>query len=312
MIVRRNIIADAGICGLAGASAVHTLVEYNLIENIGWQNAELAWESGAIKFHGAKGTVIRNNVIRHTIYAPGIWLDYANKNSRVTGNVIGDLIDTVRGGIYLEASQHQNMLDNNIIWKTTRGKGGSGWNIADEGGWGIIIDGSDETIVAQNLLGECEDAGVKTRTVEGRIVESRGGTSYWNQVLNNIFYQCGKSIDFSHKENTAEGNIYEKTRRNRDSGLNWLHTHEGLRVDLPAWQKYFGFDKQGALADMNVTVDLDALTMTWSIKDEIPQIETGKHFHRDLLGQTVGKRRYVGPVNKFPEEPRTVKIDPRQ
>jgi hypothetical protein len=74
--VRRNQIIDAGICGLAGASAIHTLVEFNLIENIGWQNAELAWESGGLKFHGAEGTVIRNNVIRHTIYAPGIWLGY--------------------------------------------------------------------------------------------------------------------------------------------------------------------------------------------------------------------------------------------
>jgi hypothetical protein len=312
MIVRRNQIIDAGICGLAGVSAIHTLVEYNLIENIGWQNAELAWESGGLKFHETEGTVIRNNVIRHTIYAPGIWLDYANKNTRVTGNVIGDLIGTVRGGIYLEASQYQNMLDNNIIWKTTRGKGGSGWNIADEGGWGIIIDGSDETIIAHNLLGECEDAGVKTRTVEGRIVESRGGTSFWNQVLNNIFYQCGKSIDFSHKENTAEGNIYEKNRRNRDLGLNWLHTHEGLRVDLPAWQKYFGFDKQGAVADMNISVDLDALTMSWSAKDKLPQIETGKHFQHDLLGQTVGKRRCAGPINQLPEEARTIRIDPRQ
>ena len=312
MIVRRNQIIDAGICGLAGASAIHTLVEYNLIENIGWQNAELAWESGALKFHGADGTVIRNNVIRHTIYAPGIWLDYANKNSRVTGNVIGDLIDTVRGGIYLEASQYQNMLDNNIIWKTTRGKGGSGWNIADDGGWGIIIDGSDETIIAHNLLGECEDAGIKTRTVEGRIVESRGGTSYWNQVLNNIFYQNGKSIDFSHKENTAQGNVYEKNRRNRDLGLNWISTPEALRVDLPAWQKYFGFDKQGAVADMNIMVDLDALTMSWSVKDKIPQIETGRHFQRDLLGQTVGKRRYAGPINQLPEEARTISIDPRQ
>jgi hypothetical protein len=95
-------------------------------------------------------------------------------------------------------------------------------------------------------------------------------------------------------------------------GLNWLHTHEGLRVDLPAWQKYFGFDKQGAVADMNISVDLDALTMSWSAKDKLPQIETGKHFQRDLLGQTVGKKRYAGPINQLPEEAATIKIDPRQ
>jgi len=312
MVVRRNHIADAGICGLAGPKVIHSLVEYNLIEKIGWQDAELAWESGGIKFHDTNGTVIRNNVIRHLTYAPGIWLDYANANTRVTGNIIGDVIETVRGGIYLEASQHQNMLDNNIIWKVTRGKGGSGWNIVDEGGWGIITDGSDETIIAHNLLGNCEDAGVKTRTVEGRIVESRGGTSFWSQVLNNIFYQCGKSIDFSHKENTAEGNVYAKTERNRGSGLNWISTPEALRVDLPAWQKYFGFDKQGASANMNFSLDLDSLTMTYSVTGKIPEIETGRHFQHDLLGQTVGKQRYAGPINQLPEEARTIKIDPRQ
>ncbi len=312
MIVRRNKIIDAGICGLAGPQMIHSLIEYNLIENVGWQNAELAWESGGLKFHGAESTLIRNNVIRHTIYAPGLWLDYANKNTRVTGNVIGDLISTVRGGIYLEASQYQNMLDNNIIWKTTRGKGGSGWNITDDGGWGIIIDGSDETIVAHNLLGECQEAGVRTRTVEGRIVESRGGTSYWNQVLNNIFYQNGKSIEFSHKENTAEGNLYEKNRKNRDLGLNWVHTNEGIRVDLPAWQKYFGFDKQGAVADMNISVDLDALTMSCSIKGNVPELETGRHFQKDLLGEAAGKKRYAGALNKISEEAQTIKIDPRK
>jgi hypothetical protein len=86
----------------------------------------------------------------------------------------------------------------------------------------------------------------------------------------------------------------------------------GLRVDLPAWQKYFGFDKQGASADMNFSVDLDSLTMTYSVTGKIPEIETGKHFQRDLLGQTGGKRRYAGPINKLAEEAATLKIDPRQ
>jgi hypothetical protein len=31
-----------------------------------------------------------------------------------------------------------------------------------------------------------------------------------------------------------------------------------------AWQKFFGFDKNGAYADMAIDVDLDALTMTCS------------------------------------------------
>jgi hypothetical protein len=63
---------------------------------------------------------------------------------------------------------------------------------------------------------------------------------------------------------------------------------------------------------MNFSLDLDSLTMTYSVTGKIPEIETGRHFQHDLLGQTVGKQRYAGPINQLPEEARTIKIDPRQ
>lgn len=318
-IVRRNHISDAGVCGLAGLGVQDTLVESNLIERVGWQNVELMWESGGIKLHVTKNCLLRNNVIRHLSYAPGIWLDYENANTRVTGNVIGDLKETVRGGIYLEASHDQNMLDHNIIWKVTEGKGGSAYNIERHGGWGIITDGSDEAVIAHNLFGYTEDAGVKTRTVEDRVVGSRGGTSRWNQVLNNIFFRCGKSIDFSHRENKADGNLYAKGGGEVEDeyqavgrGLNWISGPEpALRLDLAAWQKYFGFDASGAYAEMKVEVDLDALNLTWSVSGKVPEVPTGKPFERDFLGQPAGKTRKPGPLVQVPAAATTIHIDPR-
>jgi len=319
-IVRRNHIVGSGVCGLAGMGVQNTLVEGNLIEQVGWQDVELTWETGGIKLHTTKNCLLRNNVIRHLTHAVGIWLDYENTNTRVTGNVIGDTLDTLRGGIYLEASHDPNMLDQNIIWKATEGKGGGSYNMPPHGGWGITVDGSDETVVAHNLIGYTQDAGIKFRTVEGRVVGSRGGTARWNKVLNNIFYRCGKAIDFPNKDNTAEGNLYTKDwgdvaeeTQGVGRGLNWLSSQTpSLMLDLEAWQKFFGFDKNGAYADMTIEVDLDALALTWSFAGNTPQVSTERHFRQDLLNEAAGEVRTPGPLLHLSRASTKIAIDPRR
>jgi hypothetical protein len=319
-LVRRNHIADIGVCGIAGMGVQNTLIEENVIENVGWQDVEMTWETGGIKLHSTKSCLLQNNVIRHLIHAVGIWLDYENVNTRITSNVIGDTVSTLRGGIYLEASHESNMLDQNIIWKATEGKGGGTPNMTPHGGWGITVDGSDETVIAHNLIGLTQDAAVKFRTIEGRIVGTRGGTSRWNQVLNNVFYRSGKGIDFPNRDNAAEGNLYSKDwgevydeTQAVGRGLNWMSSPPpALMLDLEAWRKVFGFDMKGAYADMNIDVDLDALTLRWSIAGDLPQQPAGKHFLRDLLGHVAGERRKPGPLIDVPNHPTTISIDPRQ
>src|SRR5438094_974282 len=254
-IVRRNHIMDAGVCGLAGMGVQDTLVEANLIEYVGWQDGELAWKTGGSKLQVTKNCLLRHNVIRHLIHAEAIWLDYQNTNTRVTGNVMGDTLETLRGGIYLEASHDPNMLDNNIIWKATEGKGGGSYNMPPHGGWGITVDGSDETVIAHNLIGYTQDAGIKLRTVESRIVGSRGGTARRNRVLNNIFYRCGKAIDFPNPDNSADGNLYTKdwgevTEENQAVGRGWncfplSGPGPPLIRDRGAGRKHLGFDQKG-------------------------------------------------------------------
>jgi hypothetical protein len=319
-VVRRNHLDDVGVCGIAGVGVQSTFIESNLIEHVGYQDVELAWETGGIKLHLSKNCLLIHNVIRHMIHAEAIWLDYENTNTRVTGNVMGDTLETLRGGIYLEASHDPNMIDNNIIWKATEGAGGGSYNMPGHGGWGITVDGSDETVIAHNLIGLAQDAAIKFRNIEGRIVTGRGGTTRRNKVLNNIFYRCGKAIDFSNQDNSAEGNLYTKdwgaTRDETQSvgrGLNWIpDAGTTLRLDLESWRKFFGFDQNGAYAEMAVDVDLDALTMTWSVAGAIPQVATAKHFEQDLIGQAAGAARKPGPLVRVPEAPAKVRIDPRQ
>jgi Right handed beta helix region len=319
-VVRRNHIDRAGVCGIAGMAVENTLIESNLIEHVGDRDVELAWETGGIKLHSTKSCLIRWNVIRHTVHAEAIWLDYENANTRVTGNVMGDTLETLRGGIYLEASHDSNMIDNNIIWKATEGAGGGSYNMPGHGGWGITIDGSDETVVAHNLIGLTQDAAVKFRNIEGRIVSGRGGTTRRNRVLNNVFFRCGKAIDFSNQDNMADGNLYTKDwgdvkdeTRAVGRGLNWIpDAGTTLQLDLPAWQKFFGFDKNGAYADMRIDVDLDALTMTWSAAGAVPELPTEKHFGLDLVGQAAGHVRKPGPLVFVPASPAKGNIDPRR
>jgi hypothetical protein len=320
-VIRRNHIDEAGVCGIAGVGVRDTLIEANLIEHVGDRDVELAWETGGIKLHLAKGCLLRANVIRHTVHAEAIWIDYENANTRITGNVMGDTLETLRGGVYLEASHEPNMIDNNIIWRATEGAGGGSYDMPGHGGWGITVDGSDETVIAHNLIGLTQDAAVKFRNIEGRIVSGRGGTTRRNKVLNNIFYRCGKAIDFSNQDNAADGNLYPKDwgevrdeTRGVGRGLNWIpDAGTVLQLDLEAWRKFFGFDANGAQAEMVIDVDLDALTMTWSVTGPVPQFPAGRHFVLDILGQGApGGLRRPGPLAAVPGARTTVNIDPRR
>ena len=63
---------------------------------------------------------------------------------------------------------------------------------------------------------------------------------------------------------------------------------------------------------MTIDVDLDALTMTWSVKGAVPQAATGKPFGKDLTGQAAGAVRKPGPLARVPDTPTKVSIDPRR
>jgi len=97
-------------------------------------------------------------------------------------------------------------------------------------------------------------------------------------------------------------------------GLNWINVPEALRLDLPAWQKYFGFDIHGAAADIDLQFDADALTLTMTgpAAGKLPQVKTGVHFARALRGDSAGATRAAGPLRALPAASAAMDVDPRK
>ena len=152
-IIRRNTVADCGICGIAGVGSVdHSLIEDNLIERIGGLNVERSFECAGLKFHTARGVLFRRNVFRHLRAAAGLWLDHANKHCRITDNLFFD-IETAAGAVYIEVSHDENWVDHNLIWDI-RDVADSRYRSTElaHRGIGCNIDTGEHALVAYNFF----------------------------------------------------------------------------------------------------------------------------------------------------------------
>ncbi len=206
-IIRNNRISECGGAGIRGLGVTNGLVENNYIVDCGWQDIEFVWEIAGIKLLITRGTLVRNNYIANVQGGCGIWLDWDNKNSRVTGNIIHD-INTVSSAIFIEASQVMNMVDNNVIW-----------NIS---GQGIRVADTDNAIIAHNLFSNVSDELVVSKVATDRSLGGRRLTSRNNRFINNIIIDQGKSIDSDDSSNVSDYNVYVSTKpgqsANKDSG----------------------------------------------------------------------------------------------
>lgn len=302
-IIRGNTIRYAGIEGVAGMGTQNTLVEDNLIEWVGWQNAERAWEAAGAKFHRATNMLFRHNVVRHIRHANGLWLDVGNTNNRVTGNVFAD-IETVSAAIHMEMSVAQNQIDNNIIWDIRNAEPNTGGQ-RGAGGSGVFLHASDRQIVAHNLIGRCDNVGVFPVF---RADREGSGTGIEHKIYNNIFARCNKGgVVFIQEKNEADGNIYAAMPKNFQ-GLftgdkqNWL--------DLNAWNSH-GWDKQGALANLDIDFDADRLELKINGKESVKKVPTFNNIESDFFGGTVESLRHPGPFNNLPDFQSGL-VDPRK
>lgn len=195
-IVRRNTVTDCGVCGLAGLHSVSCLVEDNVLRRNAFYNVENYYETGAIKMHLNENTLIRHNLIVDTLHGPGIWMDFANVNSRCSRNIVLRT-STIHGGIFIEASSKLNLLDHNIIWDT-KGNG-----IYEHDGRGQIF--------AHNLIGKSTKTGIMLRgKVTDRKVHGQPIVGGDHTAVNNILLQNGKPIEERGPKSTLEGNVTEK------------------------------------------------------------------------------------------------------
>ena len=304
-VVRGNSFRYCGIEGLGGTGGPQsTLVEKNLFEWIGWQDAAMMSESGGTKMHTARNLLFRNKVVRHIRHGNGIWLDIGNANDRLTGNLFADIPGDVNPhAIHIEGSNELNEIDNNIFDHLTGG---------------ILIRDTNNVIIAYNLFLDCKDVAVDTVSgINGpRPVGGHTNDVHNLQVYGNVFGQLGRSaIEFNNARNTPDGNLYPE-------GPSFMGRHFGspvLRVkfpeppewhDLDSMREEYGWEKNGALGTIDAALDVEKLTLTLTVKSEIKALPAWKSIDTDFFGHAVKGDRLPGPFADLnATEPRS--IDPR-
>jgi hypothetical protein len=302
-VVRGNTFRYCGIEGLGGTGGPQsTLVEKNLFEWIGWQDAAMMSESGGTKMHNARNLLFRNNVVRHIRHGNGIWLDIGNANDRLTGNVFADIPGDVNPhAIHIEGSDALNEIDNNIFDHLTGG---------------ILIRDTNNVIVAYNLFLDCAEVCVDT--VSG-INGPRPVGGHTNDVHNllvhdNIFFKLGRSaIEFNNARNEADGNVYPASA-SPFGGAAYLRVKFPEPAEwhnLESWREEHGWDMNGALAAITATIDPDKLELTLSVKGDVKRIPVYKGIDTDFFGHPVTGDRMPGPFADLATEPATQSIDPR-
>jgi len=271
-VVRRCRFSQCGVCGLTGFAATRMLVEDCYFEYTGWTHMEKAWESGAIKFHNSDHTLIRRNVFTHNDRVAGVWMDCENHTNRYTRNVFLDTV-SFHGMMYLECNRlGENLVDNNIFWNArfyappdfTVARNSSHWNDpfdpAQPCGDAIEGDGTDDTRIVHNFIGNMDGYGYSQKVVQFRMYGGRGGTARNSTVCNNIFYDCRlAALRLPNHDNTLDGNAYVKMPA---GFIRIVHPAPSECLDLPAARRFEGFEEHGMTAAFDITVDEDALTMT--------------------------------------------------
>jgi Right handed beta helix region len=290
-IVRHNVFRYCGIEGLGGTGGPqNTLVEKNLFEWIGWQDAAMMSESAGAKMHVAHNLLFRNNVMRHIRHANGLWLDIGNANDRITGNVFADIPGNVNPhGVHIEGSDALNQIDNNIFDHLTGG---------------ILIRDTNNVIVAYNLFIDCAEVCVDTMSgIDGpRPIMGHTNDVHNLMVRDNVFSKMGRSaIEFNNGKNDADGNVYET------SGSPFF-TQPFLRVKFPepaewdnleSWREQRGWDKNGAMAEITADLDPDKLELTLTVKGDVKPAAAFKGIDSDFFGHTASGERTPGPFKEL-------------
>ena len=312
-ILRRNTFRYCGIEGIGGMGTSNTLVEDNLIEWCGWADAERGWEAAGAKFHRAKNMMFRRNVIRHMRHANAAWWDVDNINCRITKNIFADVL-TVGAAVHMEMNPGHNSLDNNIIWDVRNAEPGTPGQRGCAGS-GIFDNATDNLIIAQNLIGRCDNAGIFAIIRQDRNIKIHASG---NNVANNIFAKCKSAINFLNTDNQADGNVYVDMP-NQFQGLfegappsdydpnAWTHVKF---YDLAAWRDLKGWDKNSVIADAQIAFNPDTLELTITSSKPLPRVGAVNQIQSDLLGKPTGANRAAGPVAN-PGTKGAWKMDPR-
>jgi hypothetical protein len=236
-------------------------------------------------------------------HANAIWLDSGDANCRLTKNVFADVL-SVSAAVHMEMNTQPNQIDNNIIWNVRNAEPGTPGQRGCAGS-GIFDNATDKLIIAQNLIGRCDNSGIFAITRPDR----RGsGTGTGNVISNNIFAQCEKSaIVFLNPDNQADGNVYVRVP---DQFQGYGEGDAKQYVDLAAWRQAHGWDAKSVVADAQIDFDADTLELVMATGQPLPKVSAVNQIDTDILGHDTADARVAGPL-ATPGAKRTWKVDPR-
>ncbi|ESQ89240.1 transcriptional initiation protein Tat [Asticcacaulis sp. AC460] len=303
-VIRGNTIRFCGVGGIGGMGTSDVLIEDNLIEWCGWADAERGWEAAGVKFHRARNMMFRRNVVRHMRHANAAWWDSEDANCRITGNIFADVL-TVSAAVHMEMNREPNQIDNNIIWDVRNAEPGTPGQRGCAGS-GLFINATDQLMVAQNLIGRCDNSGIFAILRPDR---AGSGQARENTIANNIFAKCGTSaMVFLDRKNAADGNVFV------DMPTRFLGFYEGdakTYLDLAAWRAAYGWDATSVESGIQIAFDPATLRLTLSGARALPKVTSINRIQGDLLGKPTGERRFAGPLAN-PAARESWSVDPRR
>ena len=265
-IVRNNYVYDCGTGGIEGHNVKNTLLEENTIEKIGWQDVERYWECAGVKLLVNENTLLIRNHIFDVEAASGIWLDWNNKNCRITRNIIHDIGPTFSGAVYVEASRIPNLVDNNVIWNVK--------------GAGVTLNDTDQCNVVYNLIAKT-DQPVVSKVNTDRSLNGIPLSSKNNQVSHNIFYQNRKLPLMESNENQFDRNFW--------ASLN-------PEVKLEQWRKK-GWGAQSQEIEMVIWLDHNNKDMTINHSKPLPKLKALDFPAEDFGGNPRNENTTAGPFD---------------
>lgn len=285
IIVRRNAFFDCGICSMQGLGLICGLIEDNYVQDAGWHDVEKLWETGGMKLHYLKHALVRRNVIRGTIGAPGLWADHSNANARITQNVIVGVRSASYGGIFLEASYRPNLIDHNIVW--------------DCQPHAFYQHDCGDLTIANNLFGCCTKApvqmpppGEKKREVD--IETKRMSSVVNNRVAGNVFY------GFAERGTTVLEGL------GNESDYNVFVNPPGAKpLDLATLRQKTGCEEHSR----TFTATLEFSPADWTLRGDLPIMECPRlaPLRADYFGAARrGDRTDAGPFLKISLKPEMV------
>ena len=266
IIVRNNRIYNAGTAGMRSRRVKDSLIVDNVIWNVGWQDAQNYWEVSGIKILRAHNILVKGNRIDNVLGGNGIWLDWDNRYSRVTKNVITN-VKTIQGGIFIEASRETNLVDNNVVW--------------DVDGSGIYLNDSDNTEVHHNLVGNTTGPVVTAIVATKREMDGAWLTAKNNRIFNNIFVDGAAPMKMNEKQNQADYNVY-------------LYSKYPNAIDPKKWKKT-GKDKHSTWVQGKVTFDSTSQFLSFNTEKPLPLVPRQDSVKDDFFLSEHDSKTIAGP-----------------